>query len=167
MMVIALLTAFLAAVPAVTTSAPTIDPALGTGSGSLCVLAPEQQKAFANLFIPAKSSSATHKTVRRRLSASSTEIRQQVTFAESARWNGLRLLSAEHRSVTNEESEGMEERTLVVGAAPSMLRQMLRARGIVIPLAPAFLRIDVEPYGGAAQIKPAQGGAALSCAWDA
>jgi len=167
MIVTALLPALLAAVPAVATSTQTIDPALGTGSGSLCVLPPEQQKAFANLFIPAKSGTATHKTVRRRLSASSTEVRRQVAFAKPAQWNGLRLLSAEHRSVTNEESEGMEERTLVVDASPSMLRQMLRGRGIVVPLAPAFLRIDIEPYGGAAQIKPVQGGAALSCAWDA
>lgn len=167
MMIIALLPVLLAAHAAVTSSAQTIDPALGIGSGSLCDLAPEQQKSFNSLFVLTNPRSVRQSTVSRRLSASSTERRQTVTFLTPRQWNGLPLLSAEHRWVTNGESEGMEERTLVVGAPSSVLRRLLRERGFVVPLAPGFLRIDMEPFGGAAQIKPVDGGAALSCAWDA
>lgn len=143
-----------------------VDPGLGTGTGSLCVLTPQQQTAFNALFRTAGPARARISTVRRRLSANSVETRKRADFAAALQWNGLPLIAAELVDVANAESEGMHARSLVFRLPLRSLQAALGRIGLSVPVAPEYARVEMEPFAGAARIARRQGGSALTCAWD-
>jgi hypothetical protein len=143
-----------------------VDPGLGTGTGSLCLLTPRQQVAFDALFRTTGPARSRITTVRRRLSANSVETRKRADFAAALQWNGLPLIAAELVDVANAESEGMHTRSLVFRLPLRSLQAALGRIGLSVPVAPGYARIEMEPFAGAARIARRRGGSALTCAWD-
>lgn len=143
-----------------------VDPLLGTGNGSLCVLDPRQQAAFDALFDMPHRARPSISTVRRRLSPNSVETRSRADFPSARDWNGLPLIAAERVTVVNAESEGMQSRSLVFRLSLRRLQTALRKLGVPVPAAPKFMRVEVEPFGGAANLATRPGESMLTCAWD-
>ena len=90
----------------------------------------------------------------------------ELRFPADTTWHGLRLSRVTTTRYYPPETDGSDSRTINFLEPPEKVRRTLARLGFAAPLAPAYTRIDEDKgCGGAMQIEPRPGGAALVCSW--